>query len=81
MLHVFQDGFDGRKTRARGQEHQRFVRVFTQEEAALRALDALDFFFFHRTKDMVGELAAGHVADVQLNRRRTFNEGVWRIGH
>jgi hypothetical protein len=40
--------------------------VLAQEEAAVRALDALDLLFLHGVEDMVGELAARHVADVQL---------------
>jgi hypothetical protein len=51
-----------------------------QEEAAVRALHAQDVLFLHGTEHMVGELAAGHVADVQLDRGRACPV-VRRVGH
>ena len=42
-------------------------RVLAQEEAAERPLDAQDLLLLHRAEHVVGELAARHVADVQLD--------------
>jgi len=66
---VFDDGLDRGETGARGEQNNGFVRVFAQEETAVRAFDAQDFLFLHATKDVVGELAAGHVTDMQFHRR------------
>ena len=54
--------------------------VLAQEEAAERAFDAQDVLLLHRAEHMVGELAAGHVAQVQLDRRRAA-QVCRRVGH
>ena len=56
------------------------ARVLAQEEAAERAFDAQDLLVLHRAEDMVGELAARHVADVQLDGRRAA-QPLRRVGH
>ena len=68
-LHVLDDGLDGGETRARGQENHGFGAVFAQVEAAVRPFNAQDVLFFQGAKYVVGELAAGHVAQVQFHRR------------
>ena len=77
---VFDDGLDRREAGARGQQHDRLVAVFAQEEAAERAFQAQDVLFLHRAEDMVGELAAGHVAQVQFDRWRAAQVRR-RVGH
>ena len=79
-LHVLDQRLDGGKPSARGQKNHRLGTVFTQKEAAIGAFDAQNVFLFHGTEHMVGELATGHVAQVQ------FQVGwcalvVRRIGH
>jgi hypothetical protein len=70
VLHVLDQRLDGRKAGARGQQDDGLVRVLAQEEAAERAFHAQDFLFLHAAEHMVGELAARHVADVQLDAGR-----------
>ena len=67
-LHVLDDGFDRGKAGTRGQKHDGLGRFFAQVKAAKGAFNALDLFFFHHTKHVVGELATGHVTDVQFHR-------------
>ena len=66
---MFDDGLDWRKAGATSQHDDRFLRVFTQEKAAMRAVEAQDVAYFHARKHLVGEQSAGHVADVQLQQR------------
>ncbi|MNZ91940.1 hypothetical protein D3C78_1109460 [compost metagenome] len=66
LQHLLDQGLDGRKARARGQQDDGLVAVLTQVEAAERAFDAQDFLFLHAVEHMVGELAARHVADMQF---------------
>ena len=68
MLHPLDDGLDRGKAGAAGQQHDRLVAVLAQEEAAHRAFHAQNVFFLQRAKDMVGELAAWHMAQMQLDR-------------
>ena len=79
-LQVLDHGLDGCKPGARGQKHDGFGAFFTQIKAAKRAFDAQDFFFLHGAEHVVGELAAGGVANMQLNARG-FGLGVRRIAH
>ena len=57
---------DRREAGAAGHEDDRLVAVLAQEEAAVRAFEAQDGFFLHAVEHVVGEQAAGNVADVQL---------------
>ena len=63
-----------------GQQHQGLVGRLAQEEAAERPFHAQDVLLLHRAEDVVGELAAGHVADVQLDGWRRAQQ-VRRVGH
>ena len=66
VLHVLNQGFDGRKAGARSQQNHGCLRVFAQVETAVGAFNAQDVFFLHGAEHHVGELAARHVANVQL---------------
>ena len=66
VAHVLDQSLDGGKAGARGKQDDGLVRIFTQEEAAERAFHAQNFFFLHAAEDVVGELAAFHVTNVQL---------------
>ena len=81
VLHVLDQRLDGRKARARGQQHHGLVAVFTQVKTAIRAFGAQDVLFFHGGEHRVGELAAGHVADVQFHRGWCHLQGVRRVRH
>jgi hypothetical protein len=70
----------GAKPGARGEQDDRLVGVLAQEEAAERPFDAQDLLLLHRAEDVVGELAAGQVADVQLELR-LVDDGMRRVGH
>ena len=72
-LHVLDHRLDRRETGARRQQDHRLVGILAQVEAAVGAFDAQDFLFLHRGEHMVGELAAGHVADVQFDRGRAWH--------
>mmetsp|Transcript_41205 Transcript_41205/g.96295 ORF Transcript_41205/g.96295 Transcript_41205/m.96295 type:complete len:555 (-) Transcript_41205:257-1921(-) len=72
------DGLDRRKAGAAGQQNDGLGRVLAQEEAAEGAFHAQDVLLLERVEDMVGEPAAGHVADVQLD---LAGLAVRRIGH
>jgi len=74
VLHVLDQGLDRREARARRQHHDGLVAVLAQKETAQRSFDPQDVLFFHGPKHMVGELATGHVSDVQFNRLRLFIE-------
>ncbi|MBX3607875.1 MAG: NAD-dependent epimerase/dehydratase family protein [Piscinibacter sp.] len=79
-LQVLDDRLDRREARAAGQQHDGLVAVLAQEEAAERPLQAQDLLLLHRREDVVGELAARHVADVQLDEG-LVGLGVRRVGH
>ena len=79
-LHVLDHRLDGCKTGARCQQHHRFGAVFAQVKTAERAFNPHDFFFFHGTENMVGELATGHVANVQFDAG-VLGLRVRRVGH
>ena len=78
VLHVLDQGLDGRKARARGQQDHGFVAVFAQEKTPQGALDPQDVFLFQGAKHMIGEHPARHVPDVQLDLAR---QRVRRVGH
>ena len=77
-LHVLQHRLDRGQTSARSQQDDGLVAVLTQVETAKRPLDAQNLLLFHDVEDMVGEFAARHVPDVQLQPSR---QGVWCVGH
>ncbi|MCY1365231.1 hypothetical protein D9M69_520700 [compost metagenome] len=77
---MLDDGLDGGEAGARGQQDQRQLAVFAQEEAAVRALDAQDVLFLHGAEHVVGELAPGHVAQVEFEPGLR-GLGVGRVGH
>ena len=77
---MLDQGLDRRKARARG-DHDDGLVALTQIEAAIRPFDAQDFFFFHCAKHVIGEFAAGRMADVQLDHGRSSIQGVGRIAH
>ena len=79
-LHVLDQRLDGRKPGARCQQHDGLGRILAQEKAAKRALDAQDFLFLQGAEHMVGELAARHVANVQL-QPRGLGLRVGGVGH
>ncbi len=81
VLHVFNQRLDGGKASARGQQDHGLFGVFAQIEAAIRPFGTQDVFFFHGGKHRVGELAAGHVANMQLHDRGRDLQRVGRVGH
>ena len=81
MLHVLNQRLDRGKTCSRCQQHHGFVRVFTQKETAVRPFDTQNVFFFHGGEHRVSELAAGHVANMQLHFRGAWLQSVGRIAH
>src|SRR6185369_853838 len=78
--HVLDDRLDRRESGSRGEQDDRLLAVLAQEEAAERPFDAQDLLLLHRAEDVVGELAAGQVADVQLELR-LVDDGMRRVGH
>jgi hypothetical protein len=68
VLQVLDQRFDGGEPGARGQQDDGFMRIFVQEETALRAFEAQDVALLHGGKHLLGKQAAWHVADVQLER-------------
>ena len=81
VLHVLDQGFDRCKACARCQQDDGCLRVFTQIETAVRAFNAQNVFFFHGAEHHIGELAAGHVANVQFHFGCCRVQGVGCIGH
>src|SRR5574337_355607 len=79
-LHVLEHRLHRREAGARAEQHHRLVRCVAQEEAAEGAFEAKDLLVAHAAEHMVGEAAAGHVAKVQLDRRRAA-DAVHRVGH
>ena len=77
MFELFDDGLDRRKTGARCQQYNRFLRIFAQEEGAQRTFKAQDVAFLEGGEDLIGKQAARHVADVQ----RQMLILVRRVGH
>ena len=77
VLHMLEQGFERRKAGARGQKYQGLVGVFAQKERSERAFDAQNVFFLHGAEHQIGKASAGHVADMQLQRRA----GVRCVGH
>ncbi|CAM2158584.1 hypothetical protein PT2222_40385 [Paraburkholderia tropica] len=65
---VLDDRLERREAGARREQHDGLVRILAQEEGAERRFEAQDVALFHLREDVVGELAAGHVADVQFER-------------
>ena len=65
-LHVFDDRLERCEAGTRSQQHNRLVAVFAQEEAAIGAFDAQDVLLLHNTENVIGELAAGQVPDVEF---------------
>jgi hypothetical protein len=80
VLQLLDQRLDGRKAGAAGQQDHGLGGVLAQEEAAEGAFHAQDVALLHRAKDVVGEQAARHVAQVQFDGRRAA-QLVWRIGH
>ena len=65
---MFDQAFQGGETGAPGQQDHRLVRLFPQGEAAVGAVEPQDVPHLEGREDLVGEQAAGHVADVQLQK-------------
>ena len=66
---VLDDALDRREAGAAGDEDDRLVAVFAQEERAERTFEAQDVALLHLAEHVVGERAVGHVAHVQLDVR------------
>src|SRR5687768_5112341 len=77
MERSLQDRLDRREAGAASDEHDRLRAVLAQEEAAERTLQAKDVALLHLAEHVVGEAAAGHLADVQLDQL----VGVRRVRH
>ena len=78
--HVLEDGLDRGEARSRGQQHHWPLGGLAQVEAAEGSLDAQDVLLLHRAEDWVGEAAARHVAQVQL-QPQSLLDAVRRAGH
>ncbi|MPM96004.1 hypothetical protein SDC9_143160 [bioreactor metagenome] len=74
MPHVLDQRLHRGETGARCQQDDGLVGIFTQVEAAERAFHAQDFPFLHGAEHVIGEAAAGHVADVQFHAGCLFLE-------
>ena len=81
MLHVFDEGLDRCKACTRGQQNNGRMRVFTQEEAAVRTFNSQYVFFLHGAEHHIGKFAAWHVPDVQFHFGGSGVQGMGRIGH
>ena len=60
---------DRRETGAAGDEDDRLVRFLAQEERAERPFEAQDLAALVLVEELVREMPAGHVPDVQLEQR------------
>jgi hypothetical protein len=73
---VLKQPLDRCEAGAAGNQHHRVGRRFAQRELAERALDLQHLALAHATEDVLGEVAAGDEAHVQLERAIV----VWRVG-
>ena len=71
MFQLLDDGLDGRKAGAGGQQDDGLVGILAQEEGAQRAFDAQDVAFLQGGEDLVGEQAARQVAEQSLTVAKT----------
>ena len=69
MQRVLDDRLDRREAGAAGDEDDRLVRLLAQVERAERPFEAQDLAPLELVEELVGEEAAGHVPDVQLEQR------------
>ena len=77
---VLDDALDRREAGAAGEQDHRLVAVLAQKERAERSLEAQDVALLHLVEHVLGERAAGHVADVQFDVRLVLRRVRHRIG-
>jgi hypothetical protein len=87
VLHLLDQRLDRREAGAAGQQHDRLRQAARGRPRSSRRKKLPNgpsarrmSLLLERAEDVVGELAAGHVAHVQLDRRRAAQR-VRRVGH
>ena len=75
MQRVLDHGLDRCETGATGDKNDRLVRFLAQEERAERTFEAQDLAPLELGEQLVGEKAARHVPDVQVEKRVVLGRG------
>ena len=66
---MLDDSLDRGKTGSAGDQDDWLIGFLAQEEGAERPLEAQDLAALELTEQLIGEMAAGHMADVQFQQR------------